>query len=123
MALKVTVCTLTRSAAGLLLALSVFCAPISVEAHQLANARGAIVPHEHVYRRAGYGNGLQVGHVAPTRAGNDMIIWAPAPSNGYDLPAPQLQIAPPSRRSPDLHKRVVPSPAQIRIPSPNTDRR
>ncbi|MDX1555303.1 MAG: hypothetical protein R3212_04695 [Xanthomonadales bacterium] len=103
-------------------ALAVSAVPIRVEAHQLSNSRGAIVPHHHVYRRAGYGNGLQVGHVAPTAHGNNMIIWSPAPSNGYDLPAPHLQIAPPNRNAPNLNKRTLPSPNRFPIPSPSRER-
>lgn len=107
----------------LIAAIGLCAVPRTADAHQLSNGRGALVPHKHVFRRVGYGNSLQTGHVAPTRHGNDMIIWSPAPSGAYDLPAPQVQFSAPDRSIPQQNKRVVPSPSRMTIPTPNRDRR
>lgn len=95
----------------------------TVSAHQLTNINGTVVPHQHVYKRRSYGNGYVVGHVAPTRHGNDMIIWSPAPSNAYGNSVPQVQVVKPDRRSRLQQRREARTDQQIRQLNRRDDRR
>lgn len=74
-------------------------APSPVFAHQLTNPNGTLIPHNHVYKRSGYGDGIVSGHVAPTRHGHNMIIWSPTAGNSYGSSVPQMYIQKPGRYS------------------------
>lgn len=88
--------------------------PVPAMAHQLSHPNGALVPHQHVFKRNAYGDGFVVGHVVPTRHGHNMIIWSPAPSNAFGTPMPQVQIAKPNRQR-QLHpQRAAPANEQLR---------
>lgn len=73
--------------------------PQIAQAHQLVNPNGSVAPHQHVYKRSGYGNNYITGHVAPTRHGHNMIIWSPAPTNSYGNSVPRMHIQKPGRHS------------------------
>ena len=76
--------------------------PAATSAHQLNSASGVAhgFQHSHVIKRNTYGNGFVAGHRAPTRHGNGMIIWSPAPNNQYGSLAPTMRIPNPSRIRP-----------------------
>lgn len=100
--------------------------PVSAQAHQLANAQGNLVPHQHVYKRGTYGQNFIVGHVAPTRHGHNMIIWSPSPSNNFGSAVPQMHITKPERQR-QMHGQQAPQTGQqirnLRELNPRTDRR
>lgn len=87
--------------------------PVSIQAHQLANAHGQLVSHQHVYKRGAYGQNFIVGHVAPTRHGHNMIIWSPAPSNGFGPAVPQMHITKPDRQRQSHQQRAPQTAGQI----------
>jgi len=89
-------------------------APHTAHAHQLTNGHGALVPHQHVYKRGSYGQNFMVGHVAPTRHGHNMIIWSPAPSNSFGSAVPQMHISKPDRQMQLQQQRAPQSSQQIR---------
>lgn len=113
---------LTSAALGALL--TGLAAPSASLAHQLVHADGSISPHQHVYKRSGYGNGFISGHVAPTRHGHNMIIWSPAPSNSYGASAPpQMQIGKPDRQRLQQPQRQQPQIQNLRNLDPRRERR
>lgn len=106
--------TVSLTAAVLLLAVACLVTSPLARAHQLSDPNGAVVPHQHVYKRSSYGNGFVSGHVVQTRHGHNMIIWSPAPSNSFSSSAPQMRIAKPNRQRLQQPQRAQGKQPQIR---------
>jgi hypothetical protein len=93
--------------------------PSAISAHQVTNASGsATTPHHHVYKRTAYGSGFTSGHVAPTRHGNNMIIWSASPSKAYGSSVRQMQIVKPKRQRSNQPRRTKSSATQLRRLNP-----
>lgn len=80
----------------------------SLAAHELVGLNGQLQQHQHVYRRGGYGQGLQQGHTVSPEGGSDITLWGPRSRNQYGAPAdnrgmvlPDEQLAP--QTGPDIH--------------------
>ena len=98
--------------------------PSTINAHQVTNLNGsATTTHHHAYKRTAYGSGLTSGHVAPTRHGNNMILWSPAPYNAYGSSSRQIRIVKPNRQRNIHPRRATRNDTTLRNLNPRTERR
>lgn len=68
-------------------------------AHELVGLNGQLQQHQHVYRRGGYGQGLQQGHTVNPDGGSDITLWGPRSRNQYGAPVDNRGMALPDQQT------------------------